>query len=110
MMQFIKQHYEVVIWTSALAYFAIVDPFAQQQFSFCPLFNLGIDFCPGCGLGHSIAHLLHGNLEASFTSHILGIPALVILLHRIIQLLSYRFSRPRKFSASHSKQEPPCQT
>jgi Protein of unknown function (DUF2752) len=51
---------------------------------------MGITWCPGCGLGHSIAFLLHGDIRNSFHAHWLGIPALVIILYRIYDLVKQR--------------------
>jgi len=53
---------------------------------------MGITWCPGCGLGHSIAFLLHGDLRNSFHAHWLGVPALIIILYRIFDLISQRVS------------------
>ncbi|HEY2583255.1 MAG TPA: DUF2752 domain-containing protein [Mucilaginibacter sp.] len=52
---------------------------------------LGFSWCPGCGLGHSISFLFHGDLNRSFHAHWLGIPALVIISHRIYILIRMRF-------------------
>ncbi|WP_245681362.1 DUF2752 domain-containing protein [Arcticibacter eurypsychrophilus] len=52
----------------------------------CPLANLGLTWCPGCGLGRSIASILHGNLSQSFHYHWFGIPGLLILISRISSL------------------------
>lgn len=48
---------------------------------------MGIDWCPGCGLGHSISWLFHGNLNNSFHAHWLGFPAVAVILSRIYTLL-----------------------
>lgn len=80
------QDREMVIWIAALAFLAIHDPTAGTDFTMCPLNHLGIQWCPGCGLGGSVSFILHGDLAASFQSHVLGIPALCILLMRIVTL------------------------
>lgn len=74
---------EALCWIAGLIFLAAIDPYASQHLSFCPLHNLGFDFCPGCGLGRSISLLFHGDVGGSFRAHPLGIPALVILLARI---------------------------
>ncbi|MGQ9797983.1 MAG: DUF2752 domain-containing protein [Ignavibacterium sp.] len=62
------------------------------QFTICPLSNLGFEHCPGCGLGKSISMILHGNIFDSFDFHLLGIPALIIiLLFRISQLIKINY-------------------
>ncbi|MEW5800248.1 MAG: DUF2752 domain-containing protein [Bacteroidota bacterium] len=91
-------------------YLVLIDPVAIQQFSLCPLHTLGFESCPGCGLGRSISYALRGNITASFSMHILGIPAIGIILHRIVTLVRLRRNYPHIHNASHSLQEPPCQT
>jgi len=76
--------FEPVIWSAGLLALALITPGAGH-FTVCPLALSGITWCPGCGLGASVSHLLHGNLAASLDAHILGVPAVVILVHRIIQ-------------------------
>ncbi len=58
---------------------------------------MGISWCPGCGLGHSIAFLLHGNIYNSLHAHWLGIPALLIILYRIANLIRQRIKEPMLF-------------
>ncbi len=65
---------------------ALSNP-AGDHFSLCIFKFLGMDFCPGCGIGHSIAWLFRLNIERSISCHPLGIPALILLLFRIFQLI-----------------------
>ena len=85
--QFRKKHIEAFFWIAAITALALTNPESPGHFSLCPLKNAGIDFCPGCGLGHAISWLFRGELAASFKSHPLGIPAVVILLSRSFRLL-----------------------
>ncbi len=110
MKKFFKQNFEVLFWIGALTYLVLIDPFALQKFSVCPLHTFGFEHCPGCGLGRSISHALHGNIEASFDMHVLGIPAVGIILRRVVTLIRLRRNYPLVHNASHSHQEPPCQT
>ncbi|WP_374166920.1 DUF2752 domain-containing protein [Arcticibacter sp. MXS-1] len=52
---------------------------------------LGFRWCPGCGLGRSIACVLHGEVTRSFDYHWFGIPALAVLIHRIWLLCEKTF-------------------
>jgi hypothetical protein len=54
--------------------------------SLCPFHHLGISWCPGCGLGHSISWLFRGDFVNSFYAHPLGIPAVLIITFRIISI------------------------
>ena len=58
--------------------------------SLCFFNRLGISWCPGCGLGHSIHYALHAQFEASVKHHILGMPAILGMLNRVRQLLLIR--------------------
>lgn len=76
---------ELIFWISALILLALAQP-GGAHFTLCPLANLGIEWCPGCGLGRSITYLFHGNFKQSWHLHWLAIPALGILAYRIFQL------------------------
>lgn len=76
---------ELFFWILALVLLATADPHAHH-FSLCPLANLGIEWCPGCGLGRSISALFHGEIKESLNFHWLGIPALMVIGYRIITL------------------------
>lgn len=77
---------EAILWFAALAYLLFINPYTVQEFTFCPFHNMGIEYCPGCGLGRSISFLYHGDLAHSFQTHPLGIAAFVLILLRIIKL------------------------
>ena len=87
---------EIFIWSSALIYFAIFNQPDHVHFTICPLKNLGIDSCPGCGLGNSISYLFHGDFISSFSAHPFGIPALIILVSRIISLIKQEGNKNAK--------------
>ncbi|MGQ9643256.1 MAG: DUF2752 domain-containing protein [Ignavibacterium sp.] len=82
---------EGIVWIVALIYLASLTDPNQQHFTICPLSNLGFEHCPGCGLGKSISMILHGNIFDSFDFHLLGIPALIIILFRISQLIKINY-------------------
>jgi len=86
---------EAIIWIAGLVVLMMIDPYSSEHLSVCPLHNIGLDFCPGCGLGRSISLIFHGDIAASFNAHPLGIPALVILIHRIA-ILFYRSINMKK--------------
>jgi hypothetical protein len=82
---FFWHNLEAFIWLIALISLAFHDPTAAH-YSLCPLKNLGIGFCPGCGLGHAISHFFHGELLLSLEAHPLGIIAVILLSYRIISI------------------------
>lgn len=84
---------EAAIWMGGLILLALTDS-ALEHVGICPLSRLGLDFCPGCGLGRSVSLLLHGDIAGSLSIHPLGIPAALILTGRVLVLLRNGFRRP----------------
>jgi hypothetical protein len=78
---------EALIWVIGLSVLVLLDPVGDTHFTICPFANLGIEFCPGCGLGRSISFLFRGEFLQSFRTHPLGLFAVIILSYRIFQLL-----------------------
>ncbi|MEX0720882.1 MAG: DUF2752 domain-containing protein [Balneolaceae bacterium] len=84
-MRFLKSHLEWTTFTVGLLLLALMDP-SGTGVSFC-LFDLaGIEYCPGKGLGHSIAYTFRGDFEAALKVHFAGPFAVLILSSRIIFL------------------------
>jgi hypothetical protein len=94
------RYFELVFWVAGLIALAVADPTAQPHYSLCPFKLLGITWCPGCGLGHSISFLFHGDLKSSFQAHWLGVPAVIIILYRIYVLGRLRLYRHAQFGSS----------
>jgi len=82
-----RRYFELTFWITALLLLAFMEPGSSTHYSFCIFKFIGIKFCPGCGLGHSISYLFHGEWRASFAAHPLGIFALVVIALRIYKLL-----------------------
>ncbi|WP_316810522.1 DUF2752 domain-containing protein [Pedobacter heparinus] len=77
---------ELIFWITALVLLATADlqnHGEAQHFTLCPIANLGMTWCPGCGIGRSITQLFHGNFAESFAQHWFGLPALLIICRRI---------------------------
>lgn len=85
--------FEASVWLLGLFYLALIYSPSETHFTICPLANLGLDFCPGCGLGHSISYLFRGDFTSSFHSHPLGIFALIIIAFRIITIIKNNWRR-----------------
>ncbi len=85
-----RVNWELAAWVAGLAYLAMVRPHAGLP-DFCVFRWMGLERCPGCGLGAAVSHLLHGELRESWERHWLGVPALVVLLMRIVQLIKLQF-------------------
>ncbi|MBC7868203.1 MAG: DUF2752 domain-containing protein [Gloeobacteraceae cyanobacterium ES-bin-316] len=89
--KYISAYFELTVWVAGLLCLAFIDPSAETHFSLCFFKWAGLSFCPGCGLGHSIAWLFHGNIKESLQAHPLGIVAVPVLLFRIFSLLKNNF-------------------
>jgi hypothetical protein len=97
--QFFLKYFELVFWVSAMVSLAITNPAGPAHYSLCPLKAMGFTWCPGCGLGHSISWLFHGDISNSLHAHWLGIPATGIIFYRIYTLIIQRLSDNRSFSS-----------
>ena len=77
---------ELICWTLGLIFLFFFGLTSHDHFRLCPLSMLGISWCPGCGLGRSVAAFLRGDISLSTKYHWFGIPALAIILHRLYSL------------------------
>ncbi|MFT7589175.1 MAG: hypothetical protein ACI959_001392 [Limisphaerales bacterium] len=86
---------ELLFWIGALValyWMPLNSPANFEGTSLCILTNLGFNWCPGCGIGHSITHVMHGNLQASIAAHPVGIFALLVIVFRIFSLFGVKTS------------------
>ncbi len=94
-----KLHYidrEATIWIVALFVLALGNPESDFHFTiFWPYYVWGIE-SPGYGLGHSISYLLRGDVISAMETHILGIPAVTIILWRVVTLEMRLFKSQRR--------------
>jgi len=79
---------EAVVWTAGLAALAFLNPYDDYATSLCLFHHLGFEYCPGCGVGHSISFLFHGDWKSSLAAHPLGIFAVMVLTNRIRRLMT----------------------
>lgn len=86
--QFFLHHFEWMALATGLAAIALMNPYEVQGTSWCLLEWAGFPFCPGEGLGHSIAYAVRGDLANAFDAHIMGPVAILILTGRIGYLLN----------------------
>lgn len=74
---------ELLLWVAALAAVLSIQPYDTAAFSLCPLDMLGIEGCPGCGLGRAMNLLARGEFRASWSLHPLAGLAYAAIFHRI---------------------------
>lgn len=87
-----KYDYEAIFWLAAMAYLTFINPYTPKHLDFCLFSLVGIENCPGCGLGKSISMIFHGDFVASFNAHPLGLPALALILKRIYKLIKNKIN------------------
>lgn len=90
-----NKNFEWITLSGGLLLLAIMNPYDNGQ-SFCLLELAGYDFCPGDGLGHSIAFFFRGEFQNSLSAHFMGIPAVMILSMRILFLLNQNFKQKER--------------
>ncbi len=80
--------YELFFWVVALLGVWAIDLGSDaSHFSLCPIDQLGLKWCPGCGLGRSMKLFLTGAIDASLAMHPLGGFALLVVVLRITELI-----------------------
>lgn len=84
-MKKIRPHIEWVVFLSGLILMGSMDPTIQGT-SFCLFDLIGIKFCPGEGLGHSIAWFFRGNFQSAYQANLFGPFAVIILSLRILSI------------------------
>ncbi|MGE5846455.1 MAG: DUF2752 domain-containing protein [Ignavibacteria bacterium] len=83
---------EAAIWICSLIFLMILPTGSESHFSLCPFKNLGVSFCPGCGLGKSIHYLFILDFKSSFSAHPMGLFPLITITGRIIRLIKKNYS------------------
>ncbi len=73
---------ELILWIGSIIAILTINPYSDS-FSLCPLHNLGLDWCPGCGLGKGMNLLARGEFKASWEMHPLASLAYGVIFHRI---------------------------
>jgi hypothetical protein len=79
---------EALVWLGGLLTLALTE-IDSSHFSICPLAATGWDFCPGCGLGESVALFFRGRLIESIEAHPFGPFAVFVLSFRIVNLTKH---------------------
>lgn len=82
----LSRQLEVVFWFIALVWLYFL-PDTGGHFTLCPIAAMGFTWCPGCGLGHAMHDLLHGNIAEAFRHHYLVLFAFFTILFRMFKLI-----------------------
>lgn len=95
---FIKKNFEAIAFTTGLLLLGMMNPDTATGPGFCILEQLGVSFCPGDGLGHSISYIFRGDISNALQANVLGPFALLILGSRSIHVFY-------KNHVNHSKKD-----
>lgn len=90
-------HFEWVFLVGAIGVMALMDPTTDAA-SWCLYEWLGISFCPGEGLGHSIAWFFRGDWTNAWEAHPVGPFAVFIMSGRVIYLLRNSINTSQTYS------------
>ncbi|HWW39274.1 MULTISPECIES: DUF2752 domain-containing protein [unclassified Pedobacter] len=99
---------ELTFWLVAMILLATAQPHSHlsgDHFTFCPLANMGIKWCPGCGLGRSITQLFHGHLKESIEMHWFGIPATLLIFYRIGVLIKLSWNDKKRINLKNKEKD-----
>jgi len=77
---------ELIFWIGSMAAILTINP-EVEAISICPLHQMGLDWCPGCGLGRAMNLLASGEFQASWSLHPAASLAYGAIFHRIWVLL-----------------------
>lgn len=73
---------EALFWTGGLLAVMSINPDGQAVLDLCLFEQVGL-WCPGDGLGRSIAYLARGRWVEAWTTHPLAVPVVGVLLYHI---------------------------
>lgn len=82
-----NNYFEIAAFSSGLVLLAFMDPTLDYRNSWCLFEMLGISFCPGEGLGHSIAYTFRAEITKALAANMLGPLSVIVLISRIGYLL-----------------------
>ncbi|MFA8299579.1 MAG: DUF2752 domain-containing protein [Hyphomicrobiales bacterium] len=96
--RYIKSNIELLFWAISLIALALMNP-DVEGISLCPFTMLTGYKCFGCGLGHSISYLLHGEAGKSVAAHWLGPLVVLGIITRIYTLVRLKIIIRRRNNA-----------
>ncbi|MDZ7660273.1 DUF2752 domain-containing protein [Fodinibius sp.] len=86
-----RNYFEIAAFSVGLLLLALMDPKTASGPGLCLLENLGFQYCPGDGLGHSISFIIRGEFDNALEANILGPFALIVLSGRVFYLFSKNY-------------------
>lgn len=96
MKELFRKYFEVSAFALGLLLLAMMNPEITNGPSLCLFDFMGITFCPGEGLGHSISYIFRGQFDNAIESNLLGPFAIVIIGGRMVHLLFKNYNYKHK--------------
>ena len=93
MKKLFNKHFEWLALSTGLLLMALMNPYTDYASTWCLFEKVGITFCPGEGLGHSIAFLARGDYQSAIKANVMGPFALVIIISRIFYIINDIYSK-----------------
>lgn len=84
-LKLIHEHSEWIVFLVGLMLMATMNPYIEG-YSWCLIEMAGFTYCPGDGLGHSIAFLFRGEFKLAFDANLMGPFVVVGLIARILSI------------------------
>lgn len=94
-----KNYFEAAVFSTGLLLMAFMNPESTIGPDLCLFEQLGFSFCPGDGLGHSIAYTFRGDIYKALQANIIGPFSIIILGLRIGYLLKMNITNTNKINA-----------
>lgn len=91
MKRLFNRHFEWIALLLGLTAMAVMNPYIDNGTSWCLFESLGITFCPGDGLGHSVAYLFRGDYILAVEANFMGPGAVAVIVSRVLYLLHCNF-------------------
>lgn len=86
-----RHQFEWIALATGLLVIGLMNPYIYNGSSWCLFEWAGITFCPGEGLGHSIAYTFRGDFSNALQANIIGPFAVAIIASRVGILLKQNF-------------------
>ncbi len=88
MKRLFNRHFEWIALSLGLTAMAVMNPYIGNGTSWCLFESLGITFCPGDGLGHSVAYLFRGDYILAIEANLMGPAAVAVIISRVLYLVN----------------------
>lgn len=82
-----NRHFEWIALTAGLVAMAAMNPYIDNGTSWCLFEIFGITFCPGDGLGHSIAFFVRGDFIHAVEANLMGPVTVTVIVSRVLYLV-----------------------